>query len=68
MNKDLELMESILIWLLRSKNVSNRVRNCIDEYRNYIYDDIGNYLIGGEQVVNFIKKANKLIFGGVDSE
>lgn len=62
MNKDLELMESILIWLLRNKNLFNRVNHCIDEYRNYIYDDNGSYLIGGEEVVNFIEKADKLLF------
>ena len=66
MNKDLELMESILIWLLRNKNLFNRVNHCIDEYRNYIYDDNGSYLIGGKEVVNFIEKADKLLFSDME--
>lgn len=29
----------------------------VNRFRNYIYDDTGEYLIGGEQVAIFIGKA-----------
>ena len=32
-----------------------------DEFREYIYNSKGNFLIGGEEVSNFITEAIKLI-------
>lgn len=63
MNRDKELKKVILLWLLEHENEWQRVNNCIDEFRNYVYQDNGNYLIGGEAVADFIKEADKLIYG-----
>ena len=63
MKRDKELMKEILLWLIEHQNEWQRIIACIDEFRNYIYQDNGNYLIGGENVVKFIEKADKLIYG-----
>lgn len=68
MNRDLDLKETILLWLLKNENTWNRINSCIDFFRNYIYDDKGNYLIGGKNVSIFIEKADKLIYGGIENE
>ena len=54
------------MWLLEHENEFQRVNTCIDEFINYIYSDNGNYLIGGEIVSNFIKNADKLLYGKYD--
>lgn len=63
MNRDKELKKVIILWLLENENEWQRVNACIEEYKNYIYDKNGNRLIGGENVLNFIKKADKLLYG-----
>ena len=60
-NRDKELKRIILIWLLEHENEWQRINACVDEFRNYIYDDNGSYLIGGVSVANFINKADKLL-------
>ena len=57
-----ELKKEIIKWLLENENKWQRLNSCKEEFRNYIYDDEGNFLIGGEDVVNFIRKANNLIY------
>lgn len=34
----------------------------MDEFRAYIFDANGNYLIGGKETAEFISNANKLLF------
>lgn len=58
-----ELKKEIILWFLEHENEWQRVNACNDEFRNYIYSDNGNFLIGGENVHNFIVKADKLIYG-----
>ena len=58
-----ELKKQIILWLLEHENEWQRVNACIDEFRNYIYSDNGNYLIGGENVANFISNVDKLLYG-----
>jgi len=58
-----ELKKAILLWLLENKNIWQRVNTCVDEFRNYIYSDNGDYLIGGVNVYNFIINADKLLYG-----
>ena len=48
--------------LLENENQWQRLNSCKEEFRNYIYDDEGSFLIGGEDVYNFIRKANNLIY------
>lgn len=60
MNK--ELKQVIIKWLLENEKEWQRVNACRDNFRNYIYDNGGNYSIGGEIVSNFISEADKLIY------
>lgn len=60
MNK--ELKKVIVNWLLDNENEWQRVNKCHEEFRSYIYDDEGNYLIGGEIVSNFISEIDKVIY------
>lgn len=60
MNK--ELKKAIVSWLLDNENAWQRTNACTDHFRAYIYDDTGNYLIGGEVVADFIRKAEALLF------
>ena len=57
-----ELKKEIIKWLLENENKWQRLNSCKEEFRNYIYDNGGNYLIGGEDVSNFINEANDLIY------
>ena len=61
MNK--ELKKAIINWLLENENQWQRTNSCRESFRNYIYDDNGNHLIGGEMASEFITKADKLIYG-----
>ncbi len=66
MNKILKA--KILNWLFENENQFNRVNACIAAFREYIYDKKGNYLIGGQTVLEFIKDADKLIYGKNETE
>ena len=57
-----ELKKEIIKWLLENENEWQRLIACTKEFRNYIYDNEGNYLIGGEEVSNFIEEADDLIY------
>lgn len=58
-----ELKAAIFQWLLDNENRWQRVNACTEVFREYVYNKDGNYLIGGEVVVDFINKANKLLYG-----
>ena len=64
MNK--ELKTSIIKWLECHENAWQRENKCIDEYRNYIYNDKGAFLIGGKEIVIFIEKADELLYGNIE--
>lgn len=57
-----ELKKEIIEWLLKNENKWQRLNSCKEEFRNYIYNDEGSFLIGGEDVSDFIRKANNLIY------
>ena len=57
-----ELKKAIIKWLLENENKWQRLNSCKEEFRNYIYDNGGNFLIGGEDVSNFIKEVDDLIY------
>ena len=58
-----ELKAEILKWLLEHEKEWQRVNACIEEFRPYIYNADGNYLIGGQMVSEFITEADKLLYG-----
>ena len=59
-----ELKKEIIDWLIENENKWQRVIACKEHFRQYIYDNKGNYIIGGEKVSNFVNKADRLIYGG----
>ena len=61
--RTMELKKAIIDWLFDNPNAWQRVLACIDYFRPYIYNSEGNYLIGGEEVSDFISSADKLIYG-----
>lgn len=61
--RTLELKKAIIDWLFNNKNEWQRINACTEYFRPYIYNADGNYLIGGEEVSEFITNANKLIYG-----
>ena len=58
---DKELKKAIVNWLLDNENEWQRVNACCSEFRSYIYNVNGDYLIGGEKVYKFIVDANNLL-------
>ena len=58
-----ELKAAIIKWLLENENQWQRVNACTEAFQEYIYSKNGNYLIGGESVAEFIRAADKLIYG-----
>lgn len=62
MKRDKELKQAIINWLFENETEFNRLRSCTNAFRAYIYDENGNYLIGGKEVAEFIEKADKLLF------
>lgn len=62
MKRDKELKQAIINWLFDHANKWQRVNECTEAFRAYIYDDKGNYLIGGKETSEFIRKADNLIF------
>jgi hypothetical protein len=59
-----KLKEAIINWLFEHEKEWQRVNACTKAFKNYIYDDDGNYLIGGDDVAAFIVAADKLLYGG----
>lgn len=58
-----ELKQAILNWLLENESQWQRVNACVKAFRAYIYDENGNYLIGGQVISKFIVDADKLLYG-----
>jgi hypothetical protein len=44
-----------------NRNAWQRVNACTKEFRAYIYNSEGNYLIGGREVAEFIDAAAKIL-------
>lgn len=57
-----ELKKAIINWLFENQTRWQRMNVCIEEFREYIFNSKGEYLIGGEDVGNFIRDIEKLIF------
>lgn len=57
-----ELKRAIVSWLLDNEHKWQRINACHEEFRAYIYNHDGNYLIGGKEVSCFISDADKLIY------
>jgi hypothetical protein len=56
-----ELKKAIVNFMFDNSKDFQLINNTNKEFRAYIYDGKGSYLIGGENVANFIKETEKLI-------
>lgn len=56
-----ELKKAIIEYIFDTRNDFQLHNNTIDKFRLYIYDDKGEYLIGGARVAEFIREAIDLI-------
>lgn len=56
-----ELKKAIIEYMFDTHNDFQLHNNTVDQFRPYIYDSDGNYLIGGKEVSEFIATAVKLI-------
>ena len=56
-----KLKQAINNHIFENVNEFQIVNNTIEKFRNYIYDEKGEYLIGGEDVAKFIEDTNNLI-------
>ena len=57
-----ELKKQIIQWLFDNENVWQRTNSCIEEFKPYIYNKDGEYLIGGKDTMIFIEEAEELIY------
>lgn len=56
-----ELKQAIINYIFENEKEFQLTISVTTKFRAYIYDADGNYLIGGEEVYDFIIKAIKLI-------
>jgi hypothetical protein len=59
MNK--QLKQEIINFILENEKVFQLQSITIGNFKEYIYNSQGNYLIGGQDVAEFIGKAVKLL-------
>ncbi len=56
-----ELKKQIILWIFNNVNEFQIVNQCKQAFREYIYNSKGEYLIGGEDVSEFINCQINLI-------
>jgi hypothetical protein len=56
-----ELKKAIVNFIFENEKLFNLHNSTTEKFRPYLYDSTGNYLIGGEDVANFIKDTVKLL-------
>lgn len=56
-----ELKKAIVNYMLENENLFQLVNSTSREFRHYIYDNEGNYIIGGEEVQKFISNVDEQI-------
>jgi len=56
-----ELKKAIIDYIFKNEKEFQLTNSVTTKFRAYIYDADGNYLIGGEEVSEFIREAIKLI-------
>ncbi len=58
---NLELKKAIVNYIFDNSNEFQITNATVREFKLYIYDDHGNFLIGGVDVAEFIQNAIKLL-------
>ena len=56
-----ELQKQIIIWMCDNRSTWQIVNSCHKHFYQYIYDDSGDYIIGGKQVSDFINKVYDIL-------
>ena len=56
-----ELKKAIIAYIFEHEKEYQLPNNVTDKFRAYIYDNSGEYLIGGENVKDFIDKSIDLL-------
>lgn len=56
-----ELKQAIVNYIFEHDEEFQLHSAASKEFKNYLYDDKGNYLIGGEEVSEFISQSIKLL-------
>lgn len=56
-----ELKQAIINFIFENEKDFQIINNTTEKFRLYIYDNSGEYLIGGEDVRDFIKNAIQLL-------
>jgi hypothetical protein len=56
-----QLKQAIISKIFENQNDFQLVNTTINNFKSYIYNQDGEYLIGGEAVAEFIKQAIDLI-------
>jgi len=57
----MELKKQIIDYIFENKDNFQLTNDTINNFSRYVYDEKGDYLIGGDLIVKFIKKAIDLI-------
>jgi len=60
-NMRTQLKKAIIEFIFENEKEFQITNHTTNHFRAYIYDEKGEYLIGGEEVAEFIKQAIKLI-------
>jgi hypothetical protein len=56
-----QLKKAIIDYIIENYNLFGRLRHTIDKFNRYIFDENGDYLIGGKEVIEWIESIDKLI-------
>lgn len=56
-----ELKKAIVDYIFENEKSFQLTNNCTDKFSRYIYDQNGQYLIGGEDVRDFLLQAIALL-------
>lgn len=58
---NLQLKQAIINYIFENYNLFNRLNNTIHNFKNYIYNENWNYLIGWKEIIEWIEKIDKMI-------
>ena len=56
-----ELKKTIIAFMFENERDSQLVNNTSNKFRQYMYNEKGEYIIGGKEVSYFIIMAEKLV-------
>lgn len=57
-----ELKKAIIDFLFENENLFQRTNGTVNHFKQYIYTEKGEHCIGGKEVYDFIRDAEKLLY------